>query len=106
MIISVLIFSISMFGILNILNKNLFKEEMLETYIYSGLWKSKGNYLKYSKFRFTIYYSQSDLTISKLLETNNLFSITDLRIVPFKWVNGGNFGGVTIEPITFEVNTK
>lgn len=103
--ISILVFSISIFGVFRILDKNLLKEEFLSTYVYCGLWKSKGDYLKYHDGIFKIYFSMSDSNILKRID-NDLFYNSELNIVPFKWVSGGTFDGISIEPITFEVNAK
>ncbi|MDK2885769.1 MAG: hypothetical protein PWP54_327 [Thermosipho sp. (in: thermotogales)] len=104
-VISVLIFSISIFGVFRILDSNIFKEEFLLTYVYCGLWKSQGDYLKYYDNSLKIYYSENDLNLYKIVD-NSLFDNRELIIIPFKWVNGGTFDNISIEPITFEVNRK
>lgn len=103
--ISVLVFSISIFGVFKFLDQNLFKEEFLLTYVYCGLWKSNGDYLKYKDDTFKVYFSKTDTNIYKMIDSD-LFFYSELNIVPFKWVSGGTYDGITIEPITFEVNLK
>ncbi|QTA37631.1 hypothetical protein JYK00_07825 [Thermosipho ferrireducens] len=101
------IFATSLISILSLIDENLLEEELFSTFVYAGLWKSKADYIRYFKDTGMMYYSISNYSINVPVEySENFFDQTELRIKPFKWINGGTFGIFTIEPISFEVNSK
>ncbi|ABR31587.1 hypothetical protein SU69_08835 [Thermosipho melanesiensis] len=107
LLISVIIFSISIISVFRMLDKMILNEELFKTIVYCGLWKSNADYIKYKGNKVYIYYTffrKENVGIIKEIDFGNYFESNELRIIPLYRVTGGTFGKYKVEPIVFDIS--
>ncbi|MBB6063102.1 hypothetical protein HNP65_001565 [Thermosipho japonicus] len=108
-VISLIVFSVSIFSLFSILDKVVLEEELFKTIVYCGLWKSNADMIEYNADTVKIYYSlftKKEILIRKKIYFGDYFEDNNLRIIPRKSVTSGTFGNFKIEPISFDVSVK
>ncbi|ANQ52968.1 hypothetical protein BG95_00185 [Thermosipho sp. 1063] len=107
LIITVIIFSISVISVFNLMDKVVLNEELFKTIVYCGLWSSNADYIRYSKNKVYIHYTffeKENVVIKKEVDLGDYFNKLDLTIIPLYRVSGGTFGNFKIEPIVFDIS--
>lgn len=73
-------------------------EQYIETAVYAGLWKAE-LYKVYDENKCTIF-----STNNKSFNRASEICFSNMEVFSFRWVKGGTYSGISIEPIVFKVS--